>query len=264
MNLSYQKELNQLAELLNFGADCFAKQKIEPSRIRRRKQFFLAMTVAAFSNIEAIYSLCKEKRSHPCLILLRTLYENYINAKFLFCSPNLKHYYILVLDDLLDRKKQSYDAVDFLKTNPSYSSSCTEIKDLEQALKETEKRIKKTEIKINKYSGKSTLDIRGRAQYIDDYNKRNGIKSKSVKWIYVWIYRQLSSSVHLKESALQDFFERKLDGSLVVYLSGNPADIKRILEEAYNLLRGIISMFLTVFEKNHKNPLKAEFKKIYG
>jgi hypothetical protein len=259
VNLDCQEELKYLEKLLDFGADCFNQQKIDLKRIQRKKQALFAMTVAAHSITEAIYSLCKEDRSHSCFILLRTLYENFINAKFLFTSSSSKHFYVIFLDALTQKEKQLQSAVDFLHKNPQDSSVSVEMKDLNASLKKTKKLIIKTKNKINKYPGSLIVDVLGRARSVDSYNKNRGLSSASLEWIYTSPYRSLSSSTHLNYLAFPDFFKQGEDGVIEVLLSGNTKDIKFILAQANYLYLGIMNMFLSVF----KNPLKTKFKKIY-
>ena len=113
------EKLKNLAKLLDFGADCLEKTKINITKMRGARKVFYPMVVAAHSHTEGIFSLCKENRSHPCFGILRSLCENLIKAKFLYCNP-LKHCHIIYLDALIEKRKQQDQALKCLERNPQY------------------------------------------------------------------------------------------------------------------------------------------------
>src|ERR1700722_6408032 len=117
-NMNAEK-LKDLAKLLDFGADCLEKQKINLQKIRGARKVFFPMVAAAQSFTESILTLCKEDRTPACLSLLRSLCENLIKAKFLYCHP-LKHSHLIFFDGLMQKRKQLNHAIQFLKTNQEY------------------------------------------------------------------------------------------------------------------------------------------------
>jgi hypothetical protein len=73
---------------------------------------------------------------------LRSLCDNLIKAKFLYCSP-LKHSHVLFLDALIEKRKQLNDAFAYLQRYPQRLSEIKiSIKDLSDTLKNVEEKEK--------------------------------------------------------------------------------------------------------------------------
>lgn len=108
--------LSDLAKLLDFGAKCFEHQNLNVLKMRGAKKVLFPMLVAAHNYTEAVYSLCQENRSHPCFSLLRSLCDNLINAKFLYCSPR-NHYCLIFLHGLIEKKCQRESLHNVLSCN---------------------------------------------------------------------------------------------------------------------------------------------------
>lgn len=117
-----QTKLNDVAKLLDFGADCLNAQKLNVIKMRSARKIVFPMIIAAHNYSEGIYVLCKANRTHPCFTLLRSLLENLINIKFLYCSPR-KHHNIIFLNGLAEKKKQLNDTLTYLKKFPQYAKN---------------------------------------------------------------------------------------------------------------------------------------------
>src|ERR1700729_1600246 len=79
--------LNDLSDLLNFGARCLEKQNIHILKLRGARKVLFGLMVAVHNFTESIFSLCRESRTQACEALLRTLCDGLINVKFLYCAP---------------------------------------------------------------------------------------------------------------------------------------------------------------------------------
>jgi len=112
------------------------------------------MLVAAHNYTEGVYSLCRENRSHPCFGLLRSLCDNLINAKFLYCSPR-KHCRLIFLHGLIEKRKQLNHALEYLKQHPQRLLEIkASINDVNKSLKKVRAQESKLNAKIAKYNGK--------------------------------------------------------------------------------------------------------------
>ncbi|MBS0606410.1 MAG: hypothetical protein KF898_00885 [Parachlamydiales bacterium] len=251
-------DLTSLGKLLDFGAMCMEHQNIKIPRLRGVKKVFFPMLVAAHNYTEGVFSLCKENRSHPSFALLRPLCENLINARFLFCNRR-KHTHVIFLDSLLEKKKQLDHALTFLKQNPNrFSETNMSIKDIEKTLKKIATQEKKVKARIKKFSGNLIMDTLGRARHVDKYNDDKHIMSTSLEWIYILIFRSLSSHVHIKSHDFKNYF--KLVGSeIIVFLSGNVEEIGEILQLADYFYKELLRTFLKLF----KSPLLKKFEKSF-
>jgi hypothetical protein len=250
--------LHSLGKLLDFGARCMEHQNIKIPRLRGVKTVFFPMLVAAHSYTEGIFSLCKENRSPPSSALLRSLCENLINARFLFCNRR-KHTQVFCLDGLLERKKQLEHALRFLKQNPHRAAETNvSIKDVENALKKIATQEKKVKTRIEKFSANLILDTAGRAHYIDKYNADKQIKSISLEWLYILLFRNLSSSTHINFLDFSRYFKKE-GSEIVVFLSGNPDETEEMVALADYFYKELLVTFLKLF----KSPLLSEFEKSY-
>lgn len=251
--------LQNLAKLLDFGADCLAQSKINVVRLRGAKKVFFPMMVAAQSLIEGIFFLCKGNRTQVCFGALRSVCDNLIKAKFLYCNP-LKHCHVIYLDALIEKEKQLKHAINFLQKNPQYLDQIQfGIMNISAALKKVSIQEKKVRLKIEKYPGDLILDSFGRAQHVDKHNNKKNKASNSLEWIYILIFRQLSSSTHINYLDFQNYFKVE-NGSVVVLLSGNPDDVDDILILAEYLYKEMLEMFLRIFKSQSLKTFKKDYR----
>ena len=217
------------------------------------------MLVAAHSYTEGIFCLSQENRSPRSSALLRPLCENLINARFLFCNRR-KHTHVFYLDSLLERKKQLEHALKFLKHNPDrVAETNVSIKDVEKTLKKIATQEKKVRTRIEKFPGVLILDTQGRAHHVDKHNADKQIKSISLEWLYILLFRNLSASTHIKFLDFSRYF--KNEGSeIVVFLSGNADETEGVVALADYFYKELLGTFLKLV----KSPLLAEFEKSYS
>lgn len=93
-------------------------------------------------------------------------------------------------------------------------------------------------------------DVLEMAKYVDKHNKNKNRKSCSFEWIYILIFRYLSSATHINFLHFTEVFKVE-DNEIVVLLSGNSDDVDRIVTLAIYLYKEMLAMFLRVF----KSPL---------
>lgn len=242
-------KLGDLAKLLDSGAKYLENQNIHVLKMKGAKKIFFPMLVAAHNYTEGIYTLCKENRSHPCFSLLRSLCDNLINAKFLYCSPS-KHCHVIFLDGLLEKKKQLNHVLAYLEQHPQCLCELKiSKKDVAKSLKKVQGQERKVRLKIDQYPGKPILGTLERAKYIDEHNKNENPKSNSLEWIYILVFRTLSSSTHINFLDFPRYFKIE-EKEIVVFLSGNPEETGKVLALADYLYKEILNMFLKIF----KNP----------
>jgi len=249
---------SSLGALLDFGARCMEQQNIKIPKLRGVKKVFFPMLIAAHSYTEGIFCLCQENRSPPSSALLRPLCENLINARFLFCNRR-KHTHVLCLDSLSERKKQLEHALRFLKHKPLRKAETNvSAKDVEKTLKKIAIQEKKVKTRIEKFPGVLILDTQGRAQHIDKHNTDKQIKSISLEWLYILLFRNLSSSIHIQHLDCSRSFKKE-GAEIVVFLSGNSDDTEGVVALADYFYKELLGTFLKLF----KSPLIAEFEKSY-
>lgn len=250
-------ELEDLKRLLDFGAECFEHQKVDILKLRGAKKVLFPMLMAAHNYTEGVWVLCRENRSHPCFTLLRSLCDNLINAKFLYCSPK-KHSHIIFLDAVIEKRKQLNHALEYLQQNPErLSETRVTIKDVAKSLQDVMAQEKNTRTKIDNYPGDLISGSLKRTRHVDGHNKKRKSRTNSLEWFYIQIFRTLSSSTHVNFLDFPSYFKQE-EKEIVVFLSGNPDDIGAVLSLADYLYKEVLNMFLRVF----KSPLKKQFNEI--
>lgn len=248
-------KLQKVAKLLDFGAECFREQKINIMKMRGSRKIVFPMIIAAHNYSEAIFVLCKANRTHPCFSLLRSLLENLININFLYCSPK-KHHHIILLNGLVEKKKQLDDVVKYLTKHPQFCER-QNLSDVIKALDDVLKKEKKVKTKLKKHQENLIKSVYARARYVDEYNQLKNQKSESLEWLYIYIHRTLSSSTHINFLDFKNYFKFE-NSETVVFLSGNPDDTEAVLDLLNYLYKEALETFLKIF----KSPLKNQFIKL--
>jgi Family of unknown function (DUF5677) len=239
--------LSSLGRLLDFGARSMELQNINIPKLRGVNKIFFPLFVAAHSYTEGIFCLCQENRTPPSSVLLRSLCENLINTRFLFCNRR-KHTNVFYLEGILEKKKQLEHAKRFIKQNPKRSAETNvSLKDVEQSLKKLVTQEKKVRARIAKFSGSLILDTQGRAFHIDKYNEKKQIKSISLEWLYILLFRNLSSSTHITFLEFGKYF-KKTGSEIEVFLSGNPDDTEGVVALADYFYKELLGTFLKLFK----------------
>lgn len=250
-----QTKLNDVAKLLDFGAHCLNAQKINVMKMRGARKTVFPMIVAAHNYSEGVFVLCKANRTHPCFTLLRSLLENLINIKFLYCSPR-KHFNIIFLNGLVEKKKQFNDTLDYFKKFPQYKKNLNFTDaDVLKALDKLEIEEDNIRRKVDKSQEKFVKYLYDRAAYVDEHNQKKNQKSESLEWLYIHLFRTLSSSTHLNFLEFKNYFTQK-DDEIVVFLSGNPDDTGDVLNLLHYLYKETLGTFLKIFKSPLKNKLK--------
>lgn len=109
----------------------------------------------------------------------------------------------------------------------------------------------KIRLKVDKSQEEFVKSLYYRAAYVDEHNRKRNQKSESLEWLYIYLFRTLSSSTHLNFLEFKNYFTQK-NGEIVVLLSGNPDDTGDVL----NLLDYLYKETLDTFLKIFKSPLK--------
>jgi len=112
--------------------------------------------------------------------------------------------------------------------------------------------------KIETFPGALIMGLQERAKYVDSHNSNKNRKSYSLEWIYILLFRNLSSSTHINFLDFHKYFKNE-GREVVVFLSGNPDDVGEILALLDYLYKELLITFLKAF----KNPLIKQFEKYY-
>lgn len=251
--------LNKVAKLLDFGEDCLNAQKLNVMKMKGARKTVFPMIIAAHNYSAGIYALCEANRTHPCFPLLRSLLENLINIKFLYCSPRC-HHHIIFLIGLLEKKKQFDETLKYFKKFPGHEINLNfSGAGISKALEKLKAEEDKTRLKIDESQEKYVKSLLYRAIYVDEHNQTKNQKSESLEWLYIYLFRTLCSSTHLNSLEFKNYFAQE-DGEIIMLLNGNPSDTGIVLDLLHYLYKETLDTFLKIFKNKLKNKFR-EFKK---
>ena len=123
------------------------------------------------------------------------------------------------------------------------------IKDVEKLLKKIATQEKKVRKKIEKFPGVLILDTRGKTTHVDKHNTDKLIKSISLEWLYILLFRNLSASTHIKFLDFSRYFKKE-GSEIVVFLSGNSDETEGVVALADYFYKELLGTFLKLFDSS--------------
>jgi hypothetical protein len=227
------KHLQYLAEILDYGASHLKIAEGFESRFDHLQHFLLSMHAGVHNFAEAIYILCKDSRPNAASVLLRSLFEAFINIDYIKQGDTEKKLALFSREGFKVRGKIARDFENFIKKYPHKENTLSLLnrKTLGEMKEFAYHRIKGIE-KVNNLSSNDyySNDLRFLCEEIDkaevDLEKR-GDKELS----YMLIYRYLSPLAHLNCLGLEYFADNQ--GDSIIYNLGQKNGIHIIVVETY-------------------------------
>lgn len=257
-----QKYVQELAEVLDFGHGELSKTNFTMDKIKTRNRIMLAMFVAAHNYTESIYVLAKEARTHGCDVLLRALFENWINAKYIFCSTNYEKPARFILNGEYELLNTLQQLKKYRNDYPLRDTSQAAITDkwLNDTIKKLERNIT---ILGQKYPNiKRSGSVRTRSKAVDDYNYAKGRKVvQPLEWNYLLIYKHLCETSHLTVRGLNSFIEKTTTG-YNVQLSGDANEVEKVVVSAHAWYLDTLNMFSQQFGIPTRKDIKPYLDKL--
>ena len=151
----------------------------------------------------------------------------------------------------MEKKKQLEHALRFLKHNPHrVAETNVSIKDVEKTSKKDSYSREKSENKNRKIPWGSDLrhPRQGRT-HVDKHNTDKLIKSISLEWLYILLFRNLSASTHIKFLDFSRYFKKE-GSEIVVFLSGNSDETEGVVALADYFYKELLGTFLKLFDSS--------------
>ncbi len=249
------RKLKKLCHLMDFGADCMQAAKIAtPDRLRGAKGHLLWLIVTAHNHCESVCELCKKARTHAALVLLRTVCECLVKARYLYCDPHL-HVWELRLEAFREKSKCLNGMKGLIESGApeKVSSARVSIDEVKASLnllrypmEYCERGFRERGGGFNKNGRPNKTGTLAKAKHVDKYNFDKGAKSESLEFLYHSVYRQLSSGVHVDGQNFSDYISWSED-CCEVRLSGDASRVPEVSELAIWLYSNLMRQFLKVY-----------------
>lgn len=208
-----KEALVYLKEVLKFGDKIFHDHLFEVDKGNYKRQFIAFHFGAIHNYSEAIYTLCADSRPHAATVILRSIFEGFLNMiYFVNTNSNLKiaKYAIEDAEDRLKVLKQFKNFVDkYPKWEDKYSM--TDIANLDRLIIITENNLNalKRGNKLYK-STKIKRKLRDKAEAYDRKINKDG----EWEYNYLLFYKFSSSYAHLSLSGMENFVHEGVENSI--------------------------------------------------
>lgn len=233
-NEEEKKLLSNLQQIIKFGRNQIQGKKIDLEKVSPKKGM-LFMTFGVVHNYtEAIYVLCEGIRPEPAIILLRSIFEAWINTFFLSSTKSEKRLALFYMEDARNKVALANGLLSFIKKYPSQENkdSLTTKSNLDNVRIENEnimRKIKKR-YKLRRDDKWPTLLQRAR-----DCDKKRPIKSRKGDFEYNYhiLYRFFSPYAHLDARGLNNFLKQRMEGGYDLNIGQSADLIKQVLASAF-------------------------------
>ena len=207
--------LESFRELLEFGGGLFNNQSFQlPQQESFYKRNFLLLTFGAIHNYaETVYILCKNMRPQAAIVLLRSIFEAYLNMHYLMNVRSNKRLALYVVKDVREHIKIVNSFLSLIKRHPRLENKYgMTTKATLDAMKKKHEDIEASMRSLNKIP--ITLGLKSLEERAREYDRRIGSKARKgeMEFNYHLLYRQFSSCAHLTPTGLQEFIKDTPEG----------------------------------------------------
>lgn len=238
LNEKEKKLLNNLRQIIEFGRKQMSGQKydLEKSTV---KQKILFVTFGAVHNYtESIYLLCKSVRPQPAIVLLRGIFEAWVNTFYLLSTRSKKRLALFYMEFIQNKIKLLNGLLDFIKKYPSQRdrNPLTVEDNLKKAKSDNEKikLVMTKHFKLKENDKWPDLLSRARAcDKISDRKRPRNLRKGNFEHIYHIIYRFSSPYTHLNARGLDNFLKPKLEGGYYLAASQSADWVEQVLASAF-------------------------------
>jgi hypothetical protein len=261
--------LNEFDEILKYGSQELSLSRINFRKVRAKKRLLYFMMGATQSYSKSIYKLLKPPHifDKSAEVIFRSLFENYINMRFVFTDRSDKGAIIFAIQPYLNNIKFANQykqiMVKYPTWNLDFNSKIKTITDWDKIISVQKNRISKIE---KKYKITAPLRYPKLIHLAIEHDKALQQKgmldaSTSLEFLYIYYYGYLSDPAHLNTQGI----ERFLDGNakeIKLDIDAPVENITRILSISYLYYYIFLKFYLMKFGLYKKEEF-AHFNKIY-
>lgn len=241
--------INDIDELLEISHKALAKIDDWP-KISTRNQVLLMIFAAGTNHVKSVNLLLGRARTASAEIILRSLFESFVNMKFIFLNEaENAHKYILDAD--LAVKEQARKMLKYRKKNPHRSDQVGNLTDMR-----LHEMIHKRQEMIGQYVVKHSLSVKNREGLPSVFKRLVAIDDSgtdsdgdSFQWMYLTAYWLLSEQAHVSYAALKEFVGTNDDNSRVAFmLDGTKGGFDRVSDVTYALYVDMLTIVNANFQ----------------
>jgi hypothetical protein len=248
-------------KLIKFGESKLLKVRLDIAKDDFRLLTIFTLIGAIHYYAESIMILAKHKRLFTGETLLRTLFEGFLNLKYILLEETEKNAIKYAIKDFTNRKDFAEKWKSFIEVNPKYSDYISELSTIEKCdefIRDIEKNIDYIEKKFKVLN--KLPDLRSMAKVIDIK-----IKDHHFEFAYLTFYDYLCDISHISSKGLKNFFIPYGDGYMFCIGKNDSEEINKLLIAAYEFYFNTLVIFSNNFKelsKEELNPYLEFFNKI--
>lgn len=224
------EEFNNLKEEINQSINL-----VDASANNHLQNYLYFIHYPLFSFTESIIILCRNGKSHPAKVLLRSLFEAHINIIYHQISNSDYKLAVSAKDGFDSRLTQVREIKDIIRRYPHLKSKGPTDLFSEERVQELETLLEREIRAITRGSGlngnERDMDLKAKAIKCDQANLEN-VTQGHFERMYTLIYRHLSPQSHLNIDGIQTFLDKQEDGR---YLFNDGDDGDFIMGEAIQI-----------------------------
>lgn len=250
--MSESNLLKNCEKLLKFGESNLLKIKLDIAKDDFRLLTIFTLIGAIHYYTESILILAKYGKLFAGETLLRSLFEGFLNLKYILLEKNEKNAIKYAIKDFANRKDFTEKWKSFIEANPKYSDYINELSTTEKCdefINEIEKNIEDIEKKFEVLN--KLPDLRGMAKIIDAK-----IKDHHFEFAYLTFYDYLCDISHVSSKGLKNFFIPHGDGYIFCIGKNDSEEIDKLLIAAYEFYLNTLVIFSNNFKELSKEELK--------
>ncbi|MCL5772316.1 MAG: DUF5677 domain-containing protein [Actinobacteria bacterium] len=250
--MSKDNLLVNFRKLIKFGESKLLKVRLDIAKDDFRLLTIFTLIGAIHYYAESIMILAKHKKLFTGETLLRSLFEGFLNLKYILLEENEKNAIKYAIKDFTNRKEFTEKWKSFIEANPKYSDYINELSTIEKCdefINEIEKNIENIEKKFE--VSNKLPDLRSMAKVID-----TKIKDHHFEFAYLTFYDYLCDISHVSSKGLKNFFISYGNGYIFCIGKNDSEEIYKLLIAAYEFYLNTLVIFSDNFKKLSKEELK--------
>jgi len=254
--MSENNLLIELEKLLNFGEVNLLKIDISKHDFKLNTIYALIGVIHYHS--EAILILSKNGKLFSSEIILRSLFEGFVNLKYILLVNDEKNAIKFTIKNFTDNKEFTKKWKEFIKKTNKHINFFPELSTAEKCdefMEKMEREISNIEEKFGVL--KRFPNCRALSEEIDKIDENH-----TFELMYITIYEYLSGLVHISSKGLKNFFIYNENGYTFNFSRNEPKEIKKVLVAVYEIYLNTLEILNQNFKISNKNELET-FKNFF-
>ncbi len=238
--INYKNLLSQLQKLHLSKINLI--EKILSNSYNLLLENLYSISLGIYACVDGVKILALDKNVISGYILLRTIFESWVNIRYISMDNTHKRAAAFTLSDIVYKKKLTKDIMEYFDSSYKFIKN-TKFNSIEKCRKSIIDIEKENEVTNNSLENDYKIDLTN----LKPWNNNTKDKAKSVNLIsdYIIIFTILSKYTHLNSTALKTIFNLKSDKPKI--------EIKKSSKESNLLLGAVFSYYFNSLKDLFKN-----------